>query len=255
MSSRLRNALLAGTAAIALAVSAAGLAASVGPAPVTGGPAGADLCSTQASAARSDATIATLRGFGDCEIARRLTTLHQLASVVGASKGLTSPDAGHLSSEIAGEVGDLTSLRGAIDAQTRIAPLKIELVQIVTDYRVYLLVGPQVRLTIAADSELALKPHFDQLATTLAGRIAVAAAKGKDVSAAQASLDAMNAAVAGAVALATPVPAKLLALTPANYGSAGGATVIKNARIALVAARDHFKSAAQDGRSVLADLS
>jgi hypothetical protein len=46
-----------------------------------------------------------------------------------------------------------------------------------------------------------------------------------------------------------------LALTPANYGSAGGATVIKNARIALVAARDHFKSAAQDGRSVLADLS
>jgi hypothetical protein len=254
MSSRLRNALLAGTAAIALAVSAAGFAASAGPAPVTGGPAGADLCSTQASAARSGATIAPLRGFGDCEIARRLTTLHQLASIVGASKGLTSPDAGRLSSEIAGEVGGLTGLRSTIDTQTRIAPLRAALVQIVTNYRVYVLVGPQVRLTIAADSELALKPHFDQLATTLAGRIA-AAAKGKDVSAAQASLDAMNAAVAGAVALATPVPAKLLALTAANYGSAGGATVIKNARIALVAARDHFRSAAQYGRSVLADLS
>ena len=255
MSSRLRNALLAGSAAIALAVSAAGLAVSAGPAPVAGGPAGADLCSTQASAARAGATVATLRGFGDCEISRRLTTLHQLSSVVGSSKGLTSPDANRLSSEIAGEVAGLTSLRNTIDAQTRIAPLRAGLVQIVTKYRVYVLVGPQVRLTIAADGELALKPHLDQLAATLAGRISAAAAKGKDVSAAQASLDAMNAAVAAAGSLATPLPAKLLALSPDNYISSGGATVIKNARIALVAARDHFKSAAQNARNVLADLS
>jgi hypothetical protein len=255
MSSRLCHGLLAAAAAIALAVATGSIAVSAGPAPVTGGPAGAGLCSTQASSARTGATVASLRSFGDCEIGRRLTTLRQLATVVAASKGLTTADAKHLSAEIAGEANGLANLRNVIDGQTKIAPLKANLVQIVTNYRVYVLLGPQVRLTIAADDELALKPDFDRLATTLAARIAAASATGKDVSAAQAALDAMKTAVAGAVRLATPVPAKLLALTPANYVSAGGATVIRNARIALGSARDLYKAAAQDGRSVLTDLS
>jgi len=255
MSSRLRHGLLAGAAAIALAVATGSIAVSAGPAPVTGGPAGADLCSTQASAARTGATVASLRGFGDCEVGRRLTTLRQLSTVVAESKVLTTADAKHLSAEITGAVNGLSNLRGVIDGQTKIAPLKVNLVQIVTGYRVYVLVGPQVRLTIAADDELALKPDFDRLSTILAARISAASAKGKDVAAAQAALDAMNAAVAGAVHLATPVPAKLLALTPANYVSAGGATVIRNARIALGSARDRYKAAAQDGRNVLTDLS
>jgi hypothetical protein len=196
-----------------------------------------------------------LRSFGDCEIARRLTTLHQLATVVNGSRGLTPADAAHLSSEIAGDVGGLTNLRAAIDAQTRIVPLKADLIQMVNNYRVYVLLGPQVRLAIAADSELALKPDFDALATTLAGRISAAAANGKDVAAAQIALAAMKSAVAEAVALAGPVPARLAALTPANYVSAGAQTVIRNARIALAAARDRFKAAAEDGRNVLSDLS
>jgi hypothetical protein len=255
MSSRLRNALVAGAAAIALVVSASGPAVSAAPAPVTGGPAGADQCSSQASAARSTATVASLQSFGDCEITRRLATLHLLAGLVDDSNGLTPADAARLSAEIAGARGGLTNLRGTIDAQTRIVPLKADLIQIVNNYRVYVLLGPQVRLAIAADSELALKSDFDALATTLAGRITAAAANGKDVAAAQIALAAMKAAVAEAVGLAGPVPARLAALTPANYVSAGAQTVIRNARIALAAARDRFKAAAEDGRNVLLDLS
>jgi hypothetical protein len=63
----------------------------------------------------------------------------------------------------------------------------------------------------------------------------------------------MNAAVTTAVSLASPLPAQLLALTPAAF--AGSATtVLQNARTALASARDDLKAAAQDGRDVLADL-
>ena len=100
---------------------------------------------------------------------------------------------------------------------------------------------------------LALKPHFDQIAASLTDRIAMAQAAGKDVTSAQASLAAMNAAVTAAVALASPLPAQLLALTPAGLAGSA-ATVLQNARTALGAARDDLKSAAQDGRDVIADL-
>jgi hypothetical protein len=254
MFSRPRTFIAAAAVAIALAVAVGGVAYSAVPAPVTGGPAGAGLCAIQAATARAGATVADLRAFGNCEIGRRLTTLHQLASAVAASKGLTSADSGALSSRISSDVDGLTKLRAAINSQPRIAALRLELVQVVTGYRVYVELLPQVRLVVAADSELALKPHFDQLSTTLAGRIAAAQANGKDVTAAQASLDAMNAAVADAVALAAPQPAKLLALTAANYNAASTTTLLRNVRVALGTARNDLKNAAQDGRDVLAAL-
>jgi len=254
MSRRSRNFLVAGAVAVAIAVSVVGVAYSAAPAPVSGGPAGVGLCATQAAAVRSSATVETLRAFGDCEIGRRLTTLHQLGGAVDAAVGLTSADAANLSSKISADVDGLTGLRATIDAQTRVAPLKSALVQVVTGYRVYEVLVPQVRLVVAADGELALAPHFDQLATTLAGRLPAAQAKGKDTTAAQASIDAMNTAVAHAVTLATPMPAKLLALTPASYASGAATSVFKTARTALTAARDELKAAAQDARDALTDL-
>jgi len=55
------------------------------------------------------------------------------------------------------------------------------------------------------------------------GAIATAEANGKDVTAAQASLTSMNGEVAAAMALASPLPGRLLPLTAAqwNAGTAG----------------------------------
>ena len=254
MFSRFGRGVLAAVAATAVLAGAGAVVNSAAPNPVAGGPAGAGLCSGQASTARAAATVADLRAFGACEIGRRMTTLSQLSSVVAAAKGLTSSDASTLSGYIGASRSGLTRLKATLDAETRLPAARADILRIVAGYRVYVLLGPQVRLTIAADSELALKPHFDQMAATLAGRISAAQAGGKDVATAQAALDAMNAAVGAAAGLAAPVRAQLLSLTVAKYNAGGAAPVIRNARTALIQARNDFKSAAQDGRNVLAAL-
>jgi len=167
------------------------LPAPEGPTSAVTWPAGA----TKAAVARTAPTVATLRDFGNCEIDRRLITLVRLSAAVGGSAGLSSSDAAALSADIAAARSGLRSLKATIDTQTRIPALKVEIVQIVTRYRVYVLLGPQVRLSIAADDVIAIKPHFDGISTTLAARIAAAQAGGKDEAAAQTALNAMNAAV------------------------------------------------------------
>jgi hypothetical protein len=211
-------------------------------------------CVPQSVAARSGGGAAVLRAFGDCEIDRRLAALGQLSTVISASKGLTSSDAAALNAEIAATRTGLTSLRASIDGQTALPALKLDIVEIVSRYRVFTLLVPQVRLVDAADGVLALGPSLTGLSTDLSGRISAAEAAGKNVTAAQAALDAMNGSIARGESLAAPVPGRLLALTPAQFDSGAAGPVLQVARNALVQARDSVQAAAEDGRTVLAAL-
>jgi hypothetical protein len=214
------------------------------------GPAGKGVCATEAAAARATgATIDAVRAFGDCEINRRFTTLTDLASRITASKVLTASDASALQGEIGSTRSGLTSLKATIDADTDLKTIRTDIARIATDYRVYLVVVPQVNLVSGADAVVAAQAKFTQLNTTLAARIATAKAAGKDTTAAQADLDAMNAAVTQAVGLASPLPAQLLPLTPAQYNGGTAGPVLTNARTALGQARDQLKSAIADAKA------
>ncbi len=216
---------------------------------VSGGPAGSGPCSTQAAAVRANPTVDTLRAFGDCEIARRMTTLDKLSARISGSKTLTSSDASALSGIVSSTRSGLSSLKTKIDAETNLAALKTEIRQIATQYRVYLLVVPQVNLVIGADTVQATKPVFDRINTTLAARIAAARAAGKDTTVAQADLDAMNAAVSQALSITAPLPASLLPLTPAQYNAGAAGPVLKSARATLVQARSLLQSARKDAQA------
>ena len=222
-----------------LLVSAGVAAAKTPPA----GPSGTGACATEAAAVKAGATVDTLRAFGDCEINRRSTTLTGLSSKITASKVMTSADSAALQGEIGSTTSGLTSLKAAIDAETDVTALRADIVKIATDYRVYLLVVPQVNLVNAADAVVAAQAKFATVNTALVARIATAHAAGKDTTAAQAALDAMNASVTAAVGLASPLPAQLLALTPAQYNGGTAGPVLANARTALRGARDDLKSA------------
>jgi hypothetical protein len=213
------------------------------------GPAGKGVCATQATAARTGATVDTLKAFGDCEISRRITTLDALPARITASKVLTSAHAAALQSEIGSTKSGLTSLKATLDAETTVAALKADIAKIVTDYRVYVLVVPQVNLVNAADGVMAAQSRFATVSAKLTDAIAAAKAKGKDTTAAQASLDAMNAAVTKAVGLASPLPEALLPLTPAQYNAGTAGPIIGNARTALGQARDQLKAALADAKA------
>lgn len=253
MYARLRN-VIAAVGAAALVVVSSSSAGAVSSAPVSGGPLGAGTCAAQALAARTHGTVPALRSFGDCEIGRRQTTLADLTSVVNGSQALTTAERAALTAEIGADSSGLAGLKTAIDGQTRLPALKLEIVQIASKYRVYLLVAPQVYLVDAAEDVLALQPSFTQTATVLAGRIATAEADGKDVTAAQAALASMNAEVAAAMALASPLPGKLLPLTAAQWNAGTAGPVITAARAALVSARGHLQAAVKFGRAVIVAL-
>ena len=206
------------------------------------GPSGRGVCAPEL-AVRKPASVEALRAFGDCEINRRFVTLTDLSARITSSKVMTSADAAALQSEISSTRSGLTSLKATIDAETAIPALKLDIVKIATDYRVYLLVVPQVNLVNAADAGVATQAKFATVNTNLTARIAAAKAAGKDTTKAQADLDAMNAAVAAAVALATPIPGKLLPLTPAQYNGGTAGPVIQSARTDLGKARDDIKAA------------
>ena len=229
-----------------LVIVAAGTVAAV---TTSAGPAGKGVCATQAAAAKAGATVDTLRAFGDCEIGRRLTTLNDLSSKISASKVMTSSDAAALKSEIGSTSSGLTSLKATIDSSTDVAALKADIVKIATDSRVYVLVVPQVNLVNAADGVLAAQTKFADVNTKLTAAIAKAKAAGKDTTAAQSHLDAMNAAVTAAVGLASPVPAALLPLTPAQYNGGTAGPILASARTALGQARDKLKVALAEAKA------
>ena len=253
MNVRLRN-VVAAVGAAALVVVSSSSTGAVTSAPVSGGPAGQGVCATQAMATRPRVSVAALRAFADCEIGRRQKTLAGLVSAVNGSKALTASDRAALAAELGAESSGLASLRATIDGQTSIPALRLEVVQIASTYRVYLLVAPQIHLVDAADGVLALRPSLTQTATALAGRIATAKANGADVAAAQADLDSMNTEIAAAVAQASPLPGKLLPLTAAAWNAGTAGPALKSARTALVAARDHLRAAVKFGRAAIVAL-
>ncbi|MGD0861574.1 MAG: hypothetical protein ABSA21_02285 [Candidatus Limnocylindrales bacterium] len=240
--------------AIALVLTSSASVGAASPAPVVGGPSGQGVCAAQARAARSNGTVAALRAFGNCEIARRQATLTTLAAAVRGSKVLTASDRSALASMIAADSSGLATLKTAISGTVSLPTLKLEIVAIASKYRVYLLLGPQVYLTNAADGVLALQPALSGLAADLARRIAAAQASGADVTAAQAALDAMNSETAAAMSLASPVPGMLLPLTAADWNGGTAGPVIVRARSALVAAGADLRSAVSHARAALAGL-
>jgi hypothetical protein len=213
------------------------------------GPSGKGVCATEFAVVKSGATVEDLREFGNCEINRRFVSLTDLSSKISASKVMTSSDKTALQSEIVSTRSGLTSLKATIDAETSIPALRADIVKIAADYRVYLLVTPQVHLVNAADAVVFAGSKFATVNTNLTARIAAAKAHGKDTTAAQADLDAMNASVTAAVGLASPLPAALLPLTPAQYNGGTAGPVLANARTALGQARDDLKSAIADAKA------
>src|SRR5262249_10233553 len=124
--------------------------------------------------ARIDGRLATLRADGVAiRNAARLSDGHQ-----GTIQGILDHD-----------IAGLTALRTKVAGETTAAALRDDARSMVVDSRVYILVGPQVRLTLAADVASAVTARLSGVTDKLAKAIDDAKAAGKDVSAAQAKLD------------------------------------------------------------------
>lgn len=194
-------------------------------------------------------TLPAVKAAAQARIDKRLHTLATLKTSIGDAKNLTDAHRTTLTSLVDSDTSGLTALRAKIDGEQTVEAVRADERSMVVDYRIYLLVAPKVRFTIASDAEAAAIESLRGVHNMLASAIAAAQAKGEDVSAEQSELtdlqhqiDAASAAIAGKAD-------GLLAVTPSADASAMTAAV-NPVRAAVRTARQDLRTAVADARQI-----
>ncbi|HZN13044.1 MAG TPA: hypothetical protein VFB78_02150 [Acidimicrobiales bacterium] len=209
----------------------------------------ADTTTTTAPPARS---ITERRAFCIAQIDRRIVALDARQRELVNAQHLTDDHRAALNANLDATRDGLRALREQIRVETDRDAFKAECDSIWTSYRVFALVLPRTHLVTVADTELYAAGRLTNASTRLQQAIDDAKANGKDVTQAQADLDAMEAKVASGQASAAGVPASILSLTPADWNA--NHDVLQPAHDAAQSARTDLKAAGQLARQVVADL-
>jgi hypothetical protein len=194
-------------------------------------------------------TLAAEQAVARARIDGRLHTLAALKTALGAATNLTSGHRTTLAGLIDSDVSGLTALRAKVDGEQAVDAVRADERAMVVNYRIYLLVVPKVRLTIASDVETAAIARLGKVHDALAAAIAKAQSQGKDVTAEQAELtDLANQAAAAQAAIAGKADA-LLAVAPSADASAMTAAV-SPVRQAVRTARQDLRKAVADAHKI-----
>jgi len=193
-----------------------------------------------------------LKDRGHLAIQRRLNEIDRLTSLVNGAKHLTSTNRSALLSKLSSDRSGLQSLDTKIQGDTDAATLKTDLTSIVTAYRIYVLLAPQVHLVVASDRVAAFVALGDTIAGKIQAQIDQAKANGKDVHAAQAALNHMKKQLDDASAAIAGLASKVIALTPSGYP--GNRPVLLSARSSILTARAHLVTARADAHAAVSAL-
>lgn len=199
-------------------------------------------------------TLQSAKTLVDSRVDGRLHTLAALKTAVDAATHLSTGHRSTLAGLISSDTAGLTALRAKVDAETTIQAVRTDERSMVDDYRIYLLVVPKVRFTVASDAELADAGKLQGARDKLAAAIAAAQAAGKDVSAEQGELaDLSNQIAAAQAALAGKADA-LLAVAPSPDAAAMTAAVAP-VRTAVHTAREDLEKGLADAKQIRRQLS
>jgi hypothetical protein len=204
----------------------------------------------KASRSASADCLAATQKAASAAVSARLTVLDGHTSAVNTDTTMTASDRSTLLSLYAKDTSGLTSLKQTINAATDCATAKTETQRIVTDYRIYVLVGPQTHLTEAVDAGLAGIVKMTSLEPVLKVTIAQAKAAGKNVTAAQSAYNDLLVQLPAASTALASGSGPVLALTPAGYPA--NKTTLQTTRSAVQTAGRALAKAVQDAETVLA---
>lgn len=184
----------------------------------------------------------------DQEIDRRIKNLTELSTHIGEMKRLSSADKASLSATISAQVTALEALKAQIDAETDLTALKTEIQSIAKEYRIYMLVLPQVRIAAAADKIQSATASLQAVGDKVKTRLD--AYTGANASTLQGLYTDMLAKIASANTSAQAAVTETATLKPDN----GDATIAAANKTALDDARAKVKSATTDLKTAVADL-
>jgi hypothetical protein len=195
------------------------------------------------------ARMTYLKARGHLAIQRRLDEIDRLTALVNGATHLTSSNRSTLLSKLSSDSSGLQSLDTKIQGDTDGTTLHNDLQSIVTAYRIYVLVAPQVHLVVASDRVAAFVTLGNSIANKIQAKIDAAKAAGKDVKKAQDALDEMKKQLADAASAVAGVAAKVIALTPSGYPA--NRSTLLDARSSILTARAHLVTARTDAHTAV----
>jgi hypothetical protein len=187
-------------------------------------------------------SIPPLRAELDRLIAGKIKSLQDMVGQVGSAPGLSAAGKTTIDGELNSLIADLQALKTKVDAETTLAALQADLATLTGKAHLYRTVAVWVRLIIEAENVISAGPGLVSLENTIAGQIA-AAPPGPETTDAQTFLDNMKLSATQAETLAGPIPAMLLAITPAQLASGAADTTITKANVDLFQAMWDLKLA------------
>jgi hypothetical protein len=202
-----------------------------------------------APAQANDLDLARAKAAITHRIDLRLAALHQFDFTLNHAAHLTDAHRGTLHTLISRDLSGLTALKTKVAGETTADALRADAASMINDYRVFILVGPKVRLTIVGDDETAAIARLTTAHDKLAALVAKAKAGGVDTSAAEQNLADMQAAITKAQGDLAGQIDKLLAIQPGPDAQAINDQV-SAVRTALRATRADLRTALAEARQV-----
>jgi hypothetical protein len=193
-----------------------------------------------------------LKTKGAAEIRRRETNLTAALTAIEANTKLASADKISLAGQVQGEISNLQSLATKLVADTTVTTAAADVQSIITEYRVYVLLLPKVRLVASADRFAVVEGKLSAIATTLQAKITSEKAAGKNVTAMQTQLTDLTTQTAAATTKSAGVVSPLLALQPADYNT--DHAVLASYRATLGTALTEITAARNDAQLIVKAL-
>ncbi len=204
----------------------------------------------------SPATVlAAIQAKGAAAISQREGQLQKLGTALAATPGCDT--GGTVAGIITADEPALTALGVQLAAETSVPPAKTDFAAIFQNYRVYLLVTPQVNITVNCGRVLTADATLTTAEQKLAGLVQQAAAKGEDMTAAEASLADMTTQLSNATTQANAAYTEIAGLVPDKGVTSveqSNALAIQTAHGDLGSARGDLTAAVGDAKAVVGDL-
>ncbi len=202
------------------------------------------------SASASAANLAKVISRSDTAITTRIDALNKLSTRIGQMKNIPASEVSSIATEVQTEIGNLTTLKSKIDADTTVSTARADAKTITGDYRIYALVIPQASIVASSDRITTLVNMITAIQAKLQARIATAQAAGKDVTALNAALTDMTAKLSDATSQGQTAQSGVASLAPDQ----GNTTTAASNKSALLSARINIKTATADLKAARQDI-
>ena len=186
---------------------------------------------------------------GGKEIQNRIDALNKLLLRIQGMKNLSVTQKASFATTIQTSVTNMTNLLTKIQSDTSTTTLKADLQSIAPDYRIYMLVMPQISILSATDRVNTLVTSFQTIQTKIQARLATDATANANTSV-QSALTDITAKLTDATTQSTAASNEVSGLIPDN----GVKTVQTSNTAALKDAQSKIKAANKDLQAARKDV-